>query len=394
MPRTEDPTRSADTPASSRHPARAGDRPGALFWLGAVAAFTAIGLLRFAYRYLDDVARGQTGTFAARAIEEFPGAYAALLLFVGVEWVARRWPLDRRHWRRHLPVHVVALVVYSVVHTGLMALSRVVLFPLAGLGAYDYGRFPVRFFMEFQMDAIAYAVFIAFLTLRRYTRALRERELRAAELERALAQAQLQSLRLRLQPHFLFNALNTISSTMYDDPAAADAMIGQLGELLRRSLQTEQTQEVALREEVELLRDYVAIMRARFGDALRITLDIDPAAERAAIPSLLLQPLVENAVRHGAAARAGRGAVEVRARRADGAVLLEVADDGPGVPDGRDVIGSGVGLAATADRLRLLYGDAHHFAAGNRPGGGFLVSVRLPFRALPEGDGDDARPHR
>ena len=147
---------------------------------------------------------------------------------------------------------------------------------MLSLGPYDYRHLPVRFFMEAPDDAFSYAGYLGVLALVDNYRAIRDRELRAAELERGLARAQLENLRLQLQPHFLFNALNTISATMYDDPAAADAMVGQLAELLRHSLRTANVQEVSLGEELELLGNYVAIMRARFGDGLVIAVDVAP----------------------------------------------------------------------------------------------------------------------
>ena len=359
--------------------------PHAARVLIAVVAFTAIGLLRFSYLYLDDVVRDHPGTFLARLIEESTGAYAALLLFGGVVWLFLRFPLDRPGWRRRVPVHVLGVLVYSAVHTSMLWGSRVVLFPLAGLGPYDYGRMPTRYAMELANDVITYAVYVSVIVAFRYYAALRERELRAAELERGLAQAELRNLRLQLQPHFLFNALNTISATMYDAPEAADVMIGQLSDLLRLSLRTAHTHEVPLRAELETLELYAAIMRARFGDRLRLDVDAAPDVLDALVPSLLLQPLVENAVRHGNATRLGVGAIGVRARRRGPELLLEVTDDGPGAAPGRDPLGAGLGLSATASRLRLLYGDAHRFTAANATGGGFAVTVAIPYApaALP-----------
>jgi two-component system, LytTR family, sensor kinase len=176
--------------------------------------------------------------------------------------------------------------------------------------------------------------------------------------------------------------LNTISATMYEDPAAADEMIEQLAELLRASLRTAQSDEVPLGEELALLDLYLALMRARFGERLEVALELDPEAASALVPTLLLQPLVENAIRHGNAERVGRGAIAVRARREDGRLVLEVEDDGPGEADtAPDRPAPGLGLA-TAERLRLLYGEGQSFSAGNGPGGGFLVRASLPFRQV------------
>jgi signal transduction histidine kinase len=349
------------------------------FWVGAFAAFLLAGTLEFAYFYLDDLTRGRQGTFGIRLLEEATGAGTAFLLAIGIVHLARRFPLDRGGWRANFPVHLAGFAAFTLLHTSLMWASRTALAPLLGLGPYDYGRFPTRFFMEAPNDAIGYAIVLGALGLLDAHRTRRERERRQAELERHLTEAQLRNLRLQLQPHFLFNALNTISQTMYDDPAAADEMIGHLAELLRQSLRTTQTQEVTLAEELAILERYAAIMRARFGDDLAIVLEVTPDLGRALVPSLLLQPLVENAVRHGNAARLGRGRVEVRARRNGADLELDVWDDGTdaAVPP---PLSAGVGLATTAERLLLLYGDRHSFTAGGDPRHGYRVAIRLPFR--------------
>jgi two-component system, LytTR family, sensor kinase len=233
--------------------------------------------------------------------------------------------------------------------------------------------------MEFGEDATGYASFVVLITLYRYYRTTRQREVRTAQLERGLAQAELRNLRLQLQPHFLFNALNTISSTMYDDPRAADRMIGQLSQLLRLSLRKSNAQEVPLRDELDVLSCYLGLMQARFGSRLRTSIDAEPGTLDALVPSLLLQPLVENAIRHGNASRAMGGTIDIRVSRAGTTLLVDVSDDGPGTPSGTDVFGNGVGLSATRDRLRLLYGAGHRFEAGNRDDG-FAVHIELPYR--------------
>jgi LytS/YehU family sensor histidine kinase len=189
----------------------------------------------------------------------------------------------------------------------------------------------------------------------------------ARERELALAKAQLQNLRAQLQPHFLFNALNTISSVMYDDPAAADEMLERLSELLRMSLRTAQSDEVPLASELETLDCYLAIMKARFGEKLNVRIDVDPAVRGATVPSMVLQPLVENAIRHG------EGNVNVTAAARNGDLVIEVVND---VGRALSPSGNGVGLTATAERMRLLYGDGR-FEAGPR-GDAFAVRMRIP----------------
>jgi LytS/YehU family sensor histidine kinase len=245
--------------------------------------------------------------------------------------------------------------------------------------------------MEFPMQLIGFSVMVFVLHAVDHYRDAQQRRVRAAELERALAQAQVRSLRLQLQPHFLFNALNTISSTLYRDPAAADEMLEQLSQLLRASLQTAQTDEVALAAELEVLDQYLGLMRARFGERLRVDVVVEAGSAQALVPSMILQPLVENAVRHGNVTLSGAGAVDVRARRDGDSLVLEVEDDGPGSGE-RVTLQPGIGLSATAERLALLYGERQRFEAGNAPAGGFLVRVVLPFRVAESAVVEGANP--
>jgi signal transduction histidine kinase len=343
----------------------------ATYWALLLAIATALAIRSFLYFYLDDLTRGHANTLAPRLIEEATAAYAVALLAPLFLRVVRRFPIDRRTWRRSAPVHVLALVILSVLHTTLNWAGRTLCFRLAGLGAYDYGRMPLRYAMEFPSDALIYVVGLVVVALLTASRLARERE-------RALAEAQLHTLRLRLQPHFLFNALHTVSAVMYEDVDRADAVLEHLATLLRASLSGGDRHVVPLTDELALLDSYVAVMRARFGEALTVCIDVEPANRRARVPSLLLQPLVENAVRHGGITRTGRASIVVRARRVADELWLDVHDDGPGVPPGA-APADGIGLSTTRDRLALLHGAASALDAGNDPAGGYTARVRLPF---------------
>src|SRR6187549_2565174 len=208
-----------------------------------------------------------------------------------------------------------------------------------------------------------------------FSRATEERE----QLEARLARAQLQSLRLQLHPHFLFNTLNTINALIGTDRHAAERVISGLSELLRMSLSSASEQEVSLARELELLTHYIEIQQIRFQDRLTVNFRIDPDARHALVPNLMLQPLVENAIRHGIAPRAAAGHVMVTATRRDGRLELSVVDDGVGEnprADHRD----GVGLGNTRARLLSLYGSDHRFEAGSASTGGFAVRIEIPFR--------------
>jgi two-component system, LytTR family, sensor kinase len=351
------------------------DQPPRISWRLTFMLFVLATVLRFAYFYLDDLTRQMSGTLVRRLLEEGTGNFASAILFPIAVLLERRYPVDRGRWRRHWFVHVVGYIVYSVAHTTVIALTRAVVFPAAGQGTYDYGVMSVRYFMEAAQDFFSYAAFVAVLTLMRVQQHLRAREVRSAELERDAANARLEILSLRLQPHFLFNALNTISSTVYDDPVAADDMIGRLGDLLRQALQTGDRPEIRVDEELEMLRAYLTFVEARFGDRLRCELHVDDSTNGLAIPAFLLQPLVENAVRHGALAESGNTEILISVSQQAGRLTIVVENDIDEAAPPMSRIGTGLGTSR--DRLRLLYGASATLTAGAETGR-FRVQVDLP----------------
>ena len=323
---------------------------------------TAFALFEFTYRYLDTVTRQLHESPLVKLIEEFTGAYAGFLFAPVVIWMTRRFP---PRWST-LPWHLALLMVSSAAATSMMWGSRVVLFPLAGLGPYDYGEMPMRYFMEFPSHAMGYIIAVS-LTV------LYDRQMRAVELEKGLAKAQLQNLRLQMQPHFLFNTLNTISSVMYEDVRAADKMMARLSDLLRLSLEQTGAQEVTLEREIEFLRLYVETMKARFEERLNVSIHADDDTRGALVPPLLLQPLVENSIKHAGPVVD----VRVSARRQNGTLILEVRDQGPGLSSHR----RGIGLTNTAQRLERLYGGSDRLDLRNDAG--LVVTVKVPFHVDP-----------
>ena len=359
------------------------DESPVVAWPVVVLIFTGLGIVRFASFHLDDLARSQHGNVLRRLLEESTGAYAALLLFPLLLALERRYPLTTGRWHRHWMAHVAGYVTYSALHTSLLLVSRRALSPLLGLGNYDYGLLSMRYPMEGATDLLAYLLFVGALTGMRLQYQLRQRELRAAALERDAANAQLEALSARLQPHFLFNALNTISSTVYEDPVAADEMIGRLGDLLRHALRTTDRQQVSVQEELGLLGAYLTFVEARFGDRVRVDINIDPDVLEMAVPSLLLQPLVENAVRHGAACEYGETHVVVSIARAGSDLLLIVENDASPLPpfaDSGTPARVGTGLATSRDRLRILHGSRASLDA-SLANGRFRVTIRVPAHA-------------
>lgn len=350
-------------------------------WTVLFVIYTGFGISALEYRYLDDLSRQRVGTFGTRLLEESTGVYSVFLLLPFVFLFARYYLFECRSWVRRIACHVSGAIVFSFLHTTLMAVSRQILAPSLGMGPYDYGIMSYRYFMEFSNDFVGYTVIVlAYYAFERYRMAQAEK-LAAAELETKLAQAQLENLRLQLQPHFLFNTLNTISAVMYEDVRAADAMITHLSELLRLTLRASRTHEIPLSEELEITRLYMELMQKRFENKLRVMYAIDPSLSNSLVPQLVLQPLLENSLRHGMKSGAGTMELSVSAHRENGSLILQVSDTGAGLggTEPSRVFGQGLGLSNIRDRLAQLYGESHEFTIVNRPTGGAEVTLRVPL---------------
>jgi two-component system LytT family sensor kinase len=319
--------------------------------------------------------------------------YAWAALAPLVFWLVRRFSLERLGIARGALLHLVLAAAFSLLHLVVTILGNGAILRLAGESFDFQEEFRYLLPLTFHFGVVTYwvmgGVCVALEVYRRY----REREVRASALESQLARARLQALRGQLHPHFLFNTLNTISALVARDPRAADRMIERLGELLRRTLDDDGTPEVRLEEELRFLDGYLEIERTRFRDRLTVVTRVDPRARDARVPSLILQPLVENAIRHGIAPRAGPGRIEILAECDHARLRLSVRDDGPGVAAGAATgRTAGVGLANTRARLRQLYADRQRFAVGNAAGGGFEAVIEIPLQSLPESVPQEAGP--
>ena len=370
-------------PQPSRAPQQAGvlGLSRAQGWGILFLVYSALFVLFFGYHYLDDLSRQHPGTFAMRFLEQGTGVYTAFLLLPLVFRVADLYLFKSKGWLRMVSFHMVSAVTFSFLHTSLMALTRWLLAPLMGLGRYDYGIMRFRYPMELSNDLMGYTIIVLVYYFFERLRIAQAQQLAAAELHAKLAQAQLENLRLQLQPHFLFNTLNTISSVMYEDVPAADAMLTQLSELLRLTLRTANSHEIPLAQELEITRLYLQIMQKRFESNLRVTYSVDSALENSLVPQLILQPLVENSLRHGLKDDGAGIDISIGARRENGSLILKVADTGAGLgSQGADAaMSQGVGLANIRGRLEQLYGADQEFAIANRPTGGAEVTLRVPY---------------
>ncbi|HEX8246064.1 MAG TPA: histidine kinase, partial [Longimicrobium sp.] len=287
-----------------------------------------------------------------------------------------RWPLTGGGARRNGWRHVAAAIAAPAVHTLLVFTPTALLRGWTAEGTPAWMSFQFVFVNAAAADVAHFALLVAGCHAVIAARGARERELRAARLEARLAEAELHALRSQLEPHFLFNTLNAVAASLRDDPDAAETMLERLGGLLRLVLQGRGRQEVTLASEIDFVRRYLDLHQARFGSRLRVTWSVDPALERAWVPALLLQPLAENAVRHGVSAR-GAGWIEVAAERDGPRLRLTVRDDGVG-PSA--AAADGVGLANTRARLAQLYGAEQALAVVPRQPAGTEVEVVLPLR--------------
>lgn len=289
---------------------------------------------------------------------------------------ARRFRLDSSRWPLTLPIHLVGCAVF------VLAKLALYLPIVSALGLYGE---PVNFVQAIYGDVfpltIAYASVVGASYAVDYYKRYQERAVRAAELESRLTRVQLDALRAQVHPHFLFNALNALSTLIHRDPAAADRMVLELGDLLRQTLNSDAPVEVSLREELQFVRRYLSIMQTRFGERLRIAYDIEDDALHAYVPHMVLQPLVENALLHGIGKSVDAGELVVRARRVATSLELQVSDDGPGL-SGQQA-SERIGLRNTRALLESLYGKEQSLVIRNGSGRGVTVSVTIPFHEGP-----------
>lgn len=339
---------------------------------------TAVGLLNFAVAATTRGAWGEGGIDRA-LVEELSGAWCVLPFTFAMIAVAIRFPVVTRRWPRHLAVYLAASVVCAAGGIASFLFFRRAFWPAVGWGEYPLGDLRYRLPMEYLKQVIGHALVLAVATLFVLARRARARELRAAALERELAVANLRALQMQLEPHFLFNALNLVSSCIRVDPSRAETMLAHLSDFLRATLRAGDAQEVRLEHELTAATAYLEIMRARFTDRLRVVFDVAAESRAALVPNLVLQPLVENAVKHGIARHDRAGTVRIAAHRDGDALRLTVGDDGPGKAPGGLPAGHGIGLSNTTERLAHLYGAAGRLTAGEAPGGGLEVVVWIPW---------------
>jgi signal transduction histidine kinase len=309
-----------------------------------------------------------------------PAAFALPIFYL-----ARRFRLDSRQWRGALAVHVIAAGFFSVVHLLCMIATRIALWPDAPKPpSMSWMSFAQRQYLT-QLDwlLMTYSAIMGLSYALDYRSESQARKVKAANLETRLVEARLKTLEAELHPHFLFNTLHAISTLVHTNPEAADRMIVRLSDLLRLTFDRSGAPAVPLQEELAFLEKYLEIEQIRFQDRLSVRFDIDPETLDAEVPRLILQPLVENAIKHGVAPRSGDGLIEISARRKDDMLWIEVRDNGVGLSgSARARLHNGVGLSNTRARLDCLYGSAHRLEFSEDTGG-LAVRMQIPLDAAP-----------
>ncbi|GIW51411.1 MAG: ATPase [Gemmatimonadales bacterium] len=343
-------------------------------WVVSFAAWTVLGLFTWQQRYFAVVLRGHDIPW----IEPLPTALASAWLWAlftpAILRIAARYPLGEEGWvRTSLPVHLLAAAC--------LAACDAVADHLLGPWVEPYPAQPVRsrFLRELFVNAFSYGAVVGVAHGLRFYTLYRERQAEAERLHAQLAEANLESLKAQLQPHFLFNTLNAAAELVHQDAEAAERMIARLGTLLRRSVETWREHEVELRTELDAVAAYLDIVSVRFPERVELKMRVDPEALDALVPPFVLQPIVENAVRHGIGPLRAGGLVEIACTVEGGRLTVSVRDDGQGAPP--EPLSEGVGLSNTRRRLQTMYGDNCEFKVSAHPEGGTQVTLSLPFRS-------------
>ncbi len=365
--------------------------------LGYFLAWTLLGLFMFSQGIVQSRLSNEPSPWTHHLTGWMVGVYVWFLLTPVIRWLGRRFPLERRFWLRRAMLHTSIAVVVALLQLATEAaiLHWIGVFPI-------YMRtFAATFFfllvIGFHQGVLTYWSVLAlqqgFAWYRRYEERKQEAlrlELRSSQLERQLVQAHLGALKMQLQPHFLFNTLNAIMVLVRQQKGReAEEMLGKLSDLLRCVLDDVDTQEIPLRREIEYLQLYLSIEQVRFQDRLRVEIAIAPELLDAAVPHMILQPLVENAIRHGIGQSSTAGRLQISACLVNGQLELRVLDDGPGMRQDTPMHSRGIGLANTSARLDQLYGTEARLTVGNAAGGGVEATIQMPCRAIALETGTD-----
>ncbi|XXX71737.1 histidine kinase [Sorangium sp. So ce134] len=373
----------AATPARGRapSPALAGPRWAAIWLVAGLWMIPVLVSSAQTYLFVQQRQEARLPLVAAFLWQGLPWLFWALMT-PAIVWLGRRFPMERKRLLRNVAVHLFANLAMAPGHVAISALMGRL------IGNEHYVKTPFHdvfiklMSIYLDIELLIYWGILAMVHAADYHRKYRERAVAAAQLETKLVQAELQALKMQLHPHFLFNTLHAIAVLVRKQETQASVrMITGLSELLRMALESAGKPIVPLKQELDFLDRYLDIEKTRFQDRLTVRKEVAAEALDAEIPNLILQPIVENAIRHGIAPRASSGSVTIAARREDRRLVVEVTDDGRGLKEGwAGEASEGTGLGNVRARLRQLYPGDHRLAIARRPEGGVLVTVAVPFQ--------------
>ena len=356
------------------------DKKRIKFW-GLLFLFVSfIALLNFTRFVTSQLAEGLPGKFSFFFIMETTGAYSILLLLPFLFWFFRKFPISKQNLYKILPYYFGATVIFGVGHTLLMYSSRFIIYWILNLGVYDYGRWIYRFPMEYTNQFFSFWTIYAAYFIITSIRERQQQKIQTAELEEQLTKARLKALQMQLNPHFLFNTLNMISSTMYENVKTADKMIANLSDLLRMTLSSSGKEEHSLEKELELTDIYLEIMKARFSDKLQVKKKIETKTLGALVPHFILQPILENSIKFSMETLESVE-IKISSKIENNKVVFKISDNGPGISQNSELIlENGIGLSNIVERLEKLYGSEQSFQFQNKSVGGLEVILEIPYR--------------
>lgn len=337
-------------------------------------------LLNFSVLVSTKLVEGNNPKLLKYAIEELTGSYSFFSLVPVMLLLFKKLPLKKNNLITHIPVYFIATSVIGFIHTIIMYTTRSFIYDMIGWGMYSFGYLPYRVLMESLKLLIGFWILYGAYIMVRINREKQNEKLRLVRLEEELSKTQLKILQSQINPHFLFNTLNMISATMYENINDADKMIANLSDLLRATLKSSGKAENTLTKEIELLNLYIEIMKARFGNKLEISFVFDGLVNNAQVPVFLLQPILENSIKYGIESLSPIK-INISAKKNNEMLHIRIKDNGPGIKESKEeILKAGIGLSNTIERLEKLYGDNYKFEWQNITEGGLLLTIELPYK--------------
>ena len=341
------------------------------------------GLRHFSIVYADPSrSAGWKGVFVVQAV-----IYSWAILSPLIVFFAKRFRFEQRNWWRVLPAHLAAAVVFLLLYRAIFSIFYKIVDPAQVAEIGGFLAVTLRLFIRnWFVDLPTYCFLLSSIYVVDFYRRFRAEQLKSSELKAALATSQLNALKMQIHPHFLFNTLNSISALMHKDVQAADKMVARLGDFLRMTLENSGDREVSLKQEMDFVGHYLEIESVRFQDRLVVKMNIDPETLAARVPNLILQPIVENAIKHGISQQESVESLIISSERHGDRLQIRVEDSGPGLqPSNENGKGSkpiGIGLANTRARLAHLYEENYRFEIKNAVPHGVIVTLEIPFETI------------